>query len=929
MSSRELILLSPYRFPAQNPLMLSSEDVAGFLNGYSALWHPAALQGATGPPRISSPYDYEQPQAGHVYAVPETPPSVLADDWEQRVHDSGAIAFRATPDRQATVTNLLHALRSANQPEGSSFLELEPARVGPFLGIGFGYGMIETLFEAMDHQNVLSVADFWSDMQQALAALHDPDPAAYRGHLKSAADRLLAAREVLYPVAIHLLDICLLDNQRLADSLPASFDHRSPLNVVASAALIEKLAETNPEGLAHLREAVNGELVELCGGPYEEREDALVPVESQLWNLIKGIETYRRLLGKDIQIFARKRFGCHRQLPTLLQNVGLRKALLLPFDESVLPTFRATVVNWPAPDGKQVEAFTRPPHAAENPQVFFHWAHYLHKTIAQDHAATLALLHAGKPACPWYEDLLELGRFAPVFGTWITLGRYFNEVSAGEYISPPTADEFRGDYLSERTEAHVEQPVGWFARHARLRRRLDTAWTLAALHRGLAGRHDRFDVDARLTEIADHVERGAEDLLPELEKIEKEAAETLAERVLARAIDNRPGYLLLNPCSFVRRVALELEGMQGDPPRPAGPLKACQVEAGTGRLVVEVPALGFAWVPRNATPGDASAPGRMRLADARSVRNEFFEAEIDPVTGGLRALRDHRTRANRLGQQLVFNPGSSMRAREVTMTSSGPALGEIVAEGTILDDRDQPLAHFRQRYRAWLGRPVLEIRIEITPLQSPQGYPWHAYYGARFAWGDERATLLRGISGTSTATSYTRPETPDFLEIRSARQSTVLFPGGLPFHQRHAGRMLDIILFPEGETTQVFDLGIGLDRDYPMQTAVGMVTPVPCVPVSKGPPHVGASGWLFHLDTPNLILTSLRPASGPADAIVARLLECNGAGGQAELRCVRQPRHARLVDAQGASIMDASTTGDAVLFEVAPGDLLQLRVEFE
>ncbi len=94
---------------------------------------------------------------------------------------------------------------------------------------------------------------------------------------------------------------------------------------------------------------------------------------------------------------------------------------------------------------------------------------------------------------------------------------------------------------------------------------------------------------------------------------------------------------------------------------------------------------------------------------------------------------------------------------------------------------------------------MLELRIEIYPQQPPQGYPWHAYYGARFAWRDERAALLRGVNGTGFLTSHTRPETPDYLELRSGRQSTVLFPGGLPFHQRHGGRMLDVILVPEGE----------------------------------------------------------------------------------------------------------------------------------
>ena len=200
-----------------------------------------------------------------------------------------------------------------------------------------------------------------------------------------------------------------------------------------------------------------------------------------------------------------------------------------------------------------------------------------------------------------------------------------------------------------------------------------------------------------------------------------------------------------------------------------------------------------------------------------------------------------------------------MRVQQIVTTSQGPALGEVVSEGVLLDTEERPIAHFRQRFRAWLGRPVLELRIEITPNQPPSGYPWHAYYAARFAWRDERATLLRGVNGLSSITSHSRPETPDYLEIRLGRENTVVFPGGLPFHQRHGSRMLDVLLLGPGEQTHIFDLAIGLDREYPMQTALGMVTPAPVTATTQGPPHVGADGWLFHLDAPNLLLTSLRP----------------------------------------------------------------------
>src|SRR5262249_43485029 len=145
----------------------------------------------------------------------------------------------------------------------------------------------------------------------------------------------------------------------------------------------------------------------------------------------------------------------------------------------------------------------------------------------------------------------------------------------------------------------------------------------------------------------------------ELGEIEIEASRMLAERLLSRA-SGGPGYLLLNPCSFARRVIVNL-------PRPpaeieaGGPLKTYQIDEDGARAIVDVPALGFAWLP----VGDSavSPPSRMRLADAHVVRNEYFEAEIDPHTGGLRGLRDHQTRVNRIGQQLVFNPGGQMRAR--------------------------------------------------------------------------------------------------------------------------------------------------------------------------------------------------------------------------------------------------------------------------
>src|SRR5205085_7140509 len=202
---------------------------------------------------------------------------------------------------------------------------------------------------------------------------------------------------------------------------------------------------------------------------------------------------------------------------------------------------------------------------------------------------------------------------------------------------------------------------------------------------------------------------------------------------------------VLNPCSSSRRVIVELKDVPG-PVAVEGPVKACQMVEGTAQLVVEVPALGFAWFPKPAAGGKAMA-SRMKLADDRCVRNEFFEAEVDPHTGGLKRISDMRQHIARLGQQLVYNPGAQLRVTKITTTSTGPAFGEIVSEGNLVNEHDEVLASFKQRFRAWLGRPVLDMRIEIVPQVKPVGYPWRAYYGARFAWRDERSALLRAVHG--------------------------------------------------------------------------------------------------------------------------------------------------------------------------------------
>src|SRR5262249_24210985 len=148
---------------------------------------------------------------------------------------------------------------------------------------------------------------------------------------------LQTAREVLYTAPIHLLDVCLLDENRTAMPLPATFEKALPVNLLAPSALLEKLSREQPERFALIRERVQSDGLEVIGGGYAERDDALLPVESKIWTLTRGLTVARELLGADLRVFSRRRFGTHPQLPQWLTHVGLSKAVHVAFDDAVLP----------------------------------------------------------------------------------------------------------------------------------------------------------------------------------------------------------------------------------------------------------------------------------------------------------------------------------------------------------------------------------------------------------------------------------------------------------------------------------------------------------------------------------------------------------------------------------------------------------------
>ncbi|CAN5384792.1 hypothetical protein BH11PLA2_BH11PLA2_08040 [soil metagenome] len=924
MTPRQLFLLSPYRPPTSYPVSLSAEEASAWLNAWAALWHPLALRGAILPPLPASSYDHNEPAAGAIYALPAGPSLYLEADWKTKVEAAPAFTFDATPDRKATLASLKLAL--GNDPE---FDTVPPEVVRWFAGIGFGHLMLDTLFDAMNHDKLLDLEAFWQDVQDATAVVHDVD--AVRAKLTEAALKLQSAREGLLPSGAHLVELIALDVTKQNAGWPAPFRVERPVTMIASSASLLTLRDSEPKHFATLKAAPPGS-IDFAVGVTAERDDTLLPVESQLWSMTQARTDAKSLLDIDVRLFARRTAEYHANLPGWLSMAGFTGAILLNLDSSAIPSFSSSLIQWPGPEGKIINAFTRMPLPASDPQTFFNLGYHLYDTSQRESTPLFAMIHTGEPPAAGYDEWLAVDELAPVFGEWTGIAKLLEDSHNAEYVSVPAADDFSRDSLDFNvTKLKLADPVSRFARHNRLRKKLDSNFTLAALQRSLTPPTSDDDVKLKALEgLETAFETSSDETVNvKLDDAERYWSDRLNERILARSAPNTPGYLILNTCGFTRRVGLEFPGEPGPIP-VVEPVKASEYESGMARVVVEVPGLGFAWIPRgSASVGVPKA--RIKTAENTIVRNEFMEAEFDAATGGLRAVRDVRHRVHRLGQLLVYNPGSRMVATSVKVTHAGAILGEVTSEGRIVDEQDATLATFRQRVRAWVGRPALELRIEITPVAPTAGYPWHHYYGARFGWRDDRAALYRGVQGSNAVTGLLHPVSPDYLEVRYGRERSFLFTGGLPYLQKHGSRMIDVVLNAEGETTTSFDLLIAFDREHPMPTAAGWTAPTQVIAVDKGAPPMGTSGWLASHDLPSLLLTSLRPCSpgeGMSRAVTARFTETAGFASSAELRFARDTQRVYTADLNGVTELPVTLTGDSIPMACSANELVNFKIEW-
>ncbi len=821
-----------------------------------------------------------------------------------------------------------------------------------FFALGLAFLLTELLTRRMRYMSRIDETAFQEKVVAAATAASHNDTAGASETLTRAFEILMEARAHFYPVDTSLLDFTLVAETTIGDELREELGRGTATNVVASGQVIEQLASREPLSLEALRSAIAGGRASVIGGEFHEVELPLLALESVLSTLRNGLKAYDRHLSAVPRVFGRRRFGLTPALPQLLRGLGYRGALHFTLDDGRFPEAERSKTSWEGAGYSSIDTIGRVPLDARDAGSILQLPEKLGESMDYDYVSMLSFVHWPGQVSVFYDDFRRVAKYAPVFGKFVTVDDFFSNTESAGQFSRFEPDQYRSPYLAQAVRAARPNYLSSHSRrHAlcRLRSTAEAFNTWAALLLGDESSGGDQSLPSEI-EVADLGDDTTYDELQNCLQSVKGRAEVRVVQAIARGPSSESrGVTVFNATGFSRQVVLSLADAVTPP--VGGPIVASEQYGDSSRALVEVPAFGFAWIGSSSENKPAQLSRRAKasppIAQENTLANEYCEILINPETGGIQTVRDFTVRGNRLSQQLVMRLPerplpieveqaiaatgydrryTRMVAESVEMTDGGSLRGEITSRGRLVDG-ERTVATFVQKTRLAAGSRLIEIEVELEPIDEPMADPWASYYACRWAWAEDFSELRRSVHGASYATDLQRFEAPDFVEIVATKAGTAILPGGLPFHVRSGSRMLDTLLIVHGDCGRRFRLGIAVEHPRPWEAACEFNSPISIVPDVSSPPAGAVTGWIFHLDAKNVMVThwSLLVDGGQVVGFRARLLEMAGMGVSAHLRSFRTVSSARRVDFLGEQIEELQVDGDRVRIDLGSHEFVEIE----
>jgi alpha-mannosidase len=947
------------------------------LAAWTALWHPWLIATTRSMPRWAAADSPPEPTPGTLFVIPPAAASLLPDAWLEHAEGISTGLVTGFPARAAMTAAAIERVRKDCAADSGS---LSTGFETDFLALGFCQYIVETVTQNLHYTSSLDEDGFERAVLAAADAVCSGDAEEAARRLQAAFDMLHTAREYYYHAESFLLDLTLVAETTMGPALIDRLANDLPTSLLMSGRVAQAMAESRPATSAAVRAAVERASASVIGGEFDELELPLLPIEAIAGQVEKGLQSYEQHLGFRPKVFGRRRFGMTPVIPQIAAKLGFEGVMHATLDDGRFPAGETSRMRWEGFDGTTVDALSRIPTDVASADAFQRLPQYLANPRDYDSSLAMILAHWPGRSSDWYDMLCRIGKYTTVLGSFVTAEDYFDRTRLMGMPANHTADEYRSPYLRQAIVAREVDPLSRWVRYYTRRAAAEAAATMQLFARLIGG------ASANNEPCYHRLPREVDDTLAlDIGKLSE--ARTQLEKTVANAIESASiafaravgcpsengtktssaanGALATNACAFARTVTVDVSDLSSQPDCGDVVLAVGKYKDRATALV-QVPALGFAWIGPGAatTPppekrgmfsrrppkpipmaefvaaasmAGRSGPKDKNLRPNAVVRNEFFELCIDGQTGGIRWLMEPGSRGPRLSQQVAIRlPAaqggeesySSMAADDIQILSAGPIFGEAHARGRLLDAQGRRLAGFEQSTRLRRGGRVVEIEIAFDSDYETSADPWESYYASRLAWSDDAANLYRAVNQVVVRTDAQRMESPLLTDIRYDDKRISLLAGGLPYHRRCGLRKLDTLLIVQGETSRRFRLGLGIDLVNPLATAIDFLSPVNVLP--DVPPPQATSGWIFHIDTRGVLATQWSPLdeAQPQAGFRVHLLETLGRMVSPKLRCFRPPTAARKIPPPDEPVVELAIDSDSVTTSLRPYEWSELEIRF-
>ena len=476
MNLRECLFLLPGYGLDDFPRSLGSDQANELLAGWVALWHPQLIAAIRTAPRWQQATFPPADLNDLLLVLPSISESVLKSGFQEEVTAAGSIMLRARAPWIEFQSELLSATGLTESNATIEALRLD------FAALGYAFLQVQLMTRQLRYTSNLDEL-LLSDqaLQAAQAAVADDRETAER-MLQSCFDQLGQERDHYYSLDVSLIDVTLLAPTTLGNSLKKQLSStHPPTSILASASLVRKLNDSQPESMQMLSTALDQKTAVVIGGLDQERPHPLMSFDAVRRDLTRAREAYSALGVAQPKVFSRYSFGAVPDMPLHLRRSGFVGCMLIAWDNGAYPQGSQAKISWEASDGTFLPALAPKVVDAADPSSYLTLGLKTGELLDREQVPAMVLAHWPNRYCDYFHLLVAITKRTPALGKWSLADDFFENTDPSYHQERLTPSQFRHDYFQATTPLSIAQFFGRTQAYQRLHSLANALQNLANL----------------------------------------------------------------------------------------------------------------------------------------------------------------------------------------------------------------------------------------------------------------------------------------------------------------------------------------------------------------------------------------------------------------------------------------------------------------